>query len=138
MGKAEVEILLTNLSDLNLSKAKVLKSKDVRKLKIKGLVDSGATGLCVPKKYIKQLGLEHVGFTRTRTANGKVRRKVYGDVLVNIMGRKAPFRATELPDDVPPLIGYLILEAFDYVVDSRKQKLIGNPEHGGKWILDEY
>ena len=89
-------------------------------------------------KYIEQLGLEHVGYSRATTANGIVRRRVFGDVLLDIMERAAPFRVTEFPDDVPPLIGYLILEAFDYVIDNRNQKLIGNPEHGGEWVLDEY
>jgi hypothetical protein len=44
----------------------------------------------------------------------------------------------EVPDDCPVLVGQLILEALDFVVDPVKQRLIGNPEHGGEQIYDLY
>lgn len=40
--------------------------------------------------------------------------------------------------NTPPLIGYLVLEEMDFVVDSKSRKLIGNPEHNGKWVIDLY
>ena len=48
MGKVEAGMKLTNLYDLSLSKAKIIKPEEVRTLEVKGLVDSGATGLCLP------------------------------------------------------------------------------------------
>jgi len=42
----------------------------------------------------------------------------------------------EVPDDCPPLIGQLPLEALDFVVDPNGQKLLGNPEHGGQHMID--
>lgn len=44
----------------------------------------------------------------------------------------------EIPDDMPVLIGQLPLEALDCVIDTRNQRLIGNPEHGGEWIMGIY
>ncbi|UCH95084.1 MAG: hypothetical protein JSV88_33190 [Candidatus Aminicenantes bacterium] len=38
----------------------------------------------------------------------------------------------------PPLIGYLVLEAMDFLVDSKSQRIIPNPAHEGKWIIDLY
>jgi hypothetical protein len=38
----------------------------------------------------------------------------------------------------PPLIGYLVLEAMDFVVDPKSQQVIPNPTHEGKWIIDLY
>ncbi|MEW6097408.1 MAG: hypothetical protein AB1567_12955 [bacterium] len=38
----------------------------------------------------------------------------------------------------PPLIGYLVLETMDLVVNTKLQKITPNPEHDGKWIMDLY
>jgi len=40
-------------------------------------------------------------------------------------------------DSVPALIGYLVLEEMDWVVDP-KSGIIGNPKNDGKWIIDMY
>ena len=44
----------------------------------------------------------------------------------------------ELPDDCPPLIGVIPLEILDFVVEPRRQRLIGNPEHGGEQMFDMF
>jgi hypothetical protein len=36
------------------------------------------------------------------------------------------------------LFGQVPLEVLDLVVDSRKQRLIPNPEHGGEQMTEEY
>lgn len=41
-------------------------------------------------------------------------------------------------DNVPALIGYLVLESMDWEVDPKNQRIIGNPENEGKWIVDMY
>jgi hypothetical protein len=43
---------------------------------------------------------------------------------------------SEVADECPVRIGYIPLEALDFVVDPKNQRLIGNPEHGGEFILD--
>jgi hypothetical protein len=45
---------------------------------------------------------------------------------------------TEVPDQVPVLIGQIPLEYLDLVVDLRSQRLIGNPAHGGKQMFELY
>ena len=45
---------------------------------------------------------------------------------------------TEVPDDVPVLIGQLPLEHLDFVVDMPSRSLIGNPAHGGEHMYDLY
>jgi len=41
-------------------------------------------------------------------------------------------------DDCPPLIGVIPLEILDFVVDPTRQRLIGNPNHGGERMFDMY
>lgn len=38
----------------------------------------------------------------------------------------------------PPLIGYLVLENMDLVVNTKSQQVTPNPEHDGKWVMDLY
>jgi hypothetical protein len=40
--------------------------------------------------------------------------------------------------DQPVLIGRIPLVAFDWVVDPKGQRLIGNPEHGREWGMDAH
>jgi len=36
------------------------------------------------------------------------------------------------------LIGVIPLEILDFVVDPKRQRLIGNPEHGGEQMFDMF
>ena len=44
-------------------------------------------------------------------------------------------RVAEDVDNWPALIGFIPLELLDFVVDSRKQWLLGNLDHGGEFVL---
>ena len=43
---------------------------------------------------------------------------------------------TGLPDDVPVLVGHMVLEDLDLCVDI-KEGLIYNPAHDGEWTEDQ-
>lgn len=53
-----------------------------------------------------------------------------------VQGRECTVDVLELPEGSPVLIGQIPLELFDFVIDMRGQRLIGNPDHGGEQILD--
>jgi hypothetical protein len=55
---------------------------------------------------------------------------------LTIQGRDTEMDVMENDELTPPLIGYLVLENMDWVVDVKAQKLIPNPAHDGKWITD--
>jgi len=58
MGKVIVEALVENLDDLTFERLGTLPTDKVRRLEVKNaLVDSGASGLLMPKRMIAQLGL---------------------------------------------------------------------------------
>ena len=48
---------------------------------------------------------------------------------LTIQGRECTIDVADVPNDCPVLIGQIPLEMLDFVVDLRKQKLLGNPEH---------
>ena len=87
-------------------------TEDVRSVEVTdALVDTGATGLSLPKRMIAQLGLEPLRTRRARTSAGPVRVQVYGTVRLTIQG-DCPSEVTELPDDCPMLIGQVPLGSW--------------------------
>ena len=131
-------IKLANLKDINLAEAGIIKPDDIRELIVENaVVDSGATRLSLPKPLIQQLGLEPVGHTRARTTNGVVDRTIYSTVQFTVLERDGTMPVTELPEDVPVLVGHIVLEMLDLCLDIRKG-LIHNPEHDGEWTEDQF
>ena len=137
MGKVIVKIKLTNQSDLVLAKHKATKAVP-RTVEVEALVDTGATRLYLKPSVIKKLGLDRTDTVRSKTTNGDALRYKYEPVRLELMGRAENFDVIEVPEDVPNLIGQVPLEVLDFVVDSRGQKLIGNPAHGGEQMTEEY
>ena len=129
------EIELANLKDMYLAEAGVIKPEDVRQLTVPdALVDTGATGLCLPTSLIKQLGLDRLRTARAQTATGVVDRTIYSDVHFTVLERPGKLEVTDLPDGAPVLIGHMVLEMLDLCVDIQKG-LIYNPAHDGAWII---
>src|SRR5438093_1846716 len=137
MGKVVVRIKLTNLFDMAFFNRRLSKKKP-RQIEVKALVDIGATRLYLKPSVIKRLGLQRVDTVRSQTTNGQVIRYKYEPVQLELMGRKENFDVIEVPESVPNLLGQVPLEVLDFVVDSKCQKLIPNPDHGGEQMTEEY
>ena len=128
-------IELTNQDDLVLVRAGIKNPEDVRRLTVEdALVDTGATGLCLPIPLIEQLGLIPLRKIQVETANGIVERFVYSEVEYTVLERSDTIRVTELSEGMPVLVGHMILEALDLCVDMKKG-LIYNPAHDGEWMI---
>ena len=128
-------IELENLKDLHLAEAGVINSEEVRRLTIENaLVDTGATGLCLPKSLVEQLGLTPLRNIRVQTANGLRSAPFIHEVKYTVLERSHSIQVTDLAEDAPILVGHMILEALDLCVDMRKG-LIHNPAHGGAWTI---
>ena len=100
------------------------------------LIDTGAAMLCLRKKEIESLKLQKRFEKKAVTANGVVTRPIYSAVDVEVDERHFVCEVMEIPDDAPPLMGYLVLEGLDLIADTSAQKLVGNPMHGGKYMVD--
>ena len=128
-------IELENLKDLHAVELGVLNSEDVRRLTVQNaLVDTGATGLCLPKSLIEHLGLTPLRNIRVQTANGPAERTFYSEVKYTVLERSHSIQVTDLPEDAPVLVGHMILEALDLCVDIQNG-LIYNPAHDGEWTI---
>lgn len=139
MGKVLVTAKVENMEDLYGVQQGLIKPEEVRRIEVTdALVDTGATILSLPRRYIAQLGLRPIRARSVKTSAGSAVHQVYGTVRLTIQERDYPCDVLELPDDCPVLVGQLALEALDFVVDPVKQRLIGNPAHGGEWMLELY
>ena len=128
-------IELANQADRVAVELGVLNPEDVRRLTVEdALVDTGATGLCLPTSLIKQLGLTPIRQARAQTATGIVDRFVYSDVHFTLLKRAGKLEVTDLPESAPVLIGHMVLEMLDLCVDIQKG-LIYNPAHDGEWMI---
>ena len=135
--KHTTRIEMANLKDLNLAEAGVIKPEQIRRVAVENaVVDTGATRLALPKPLIEQLGLTPVRSTKALTTNGVVEPTVYSSVEFTVLGRTDNIQVTDLPANVPVLVGHVILELLDLCLDIRKG-LIYNPDHDDEWIEDQ-
>ena len=138
MGKTVVTAKMENVYDLYDVERGLLTADKVRSLEVTdALVDTGATNLSMPRRLIEQLGLKYFTTRQAKTATGMPTR-MYGLVRLAVQDRFCHAEVAEVADDCPVLIGQIPLEALDYVVDPRGQRLIGNPEHGGQQMIELY
>jgi predicted aspartyl protease len=137
MGKVIVKILLTNHADLVVQELKLSK-RPPRTVETEALVDSGATRLYLKPSVIRALGLRPTDRIQSRTTNGTRWRQVYEPVRLEVMGRHGEFNVVEVDEDVPNLVGQIPLEYLDFVLDSKRRRLVPNPEHGERQMTEEY
>lgn len=139
MGKVLVTAKIENLNDLFEVEGGHRKPEDARRIEIAdALVDTGATTLLLPTRFIQQLGLKQFRTRTARTAGGVVTLGIYGMVLLTVQGREARIDVGEVADDMPVLVGQIPLEILDFVVDPQGQRLIGNPAHGGEQMIEVF
>jgi predicted aspartyl protease len=139
MGKVLVSAKIENQSDLIKFKEGNVAPDKIRTLEIPdALVDTGATLLSLPRRFIKQLGLIRHRTRTAKTAAGIISFGIYEPVRLTVQERDCYVEVAEIPDECPVLIGQIPLELLDFVVDSAGGKLIGNPDHGGEQMIEMF
>jgi len=125
VGLFSIEFQVASNEDVIKASLKLLAKDKVRRLTIRGLVDSGAARLVLPKSVVKQLGLPLAGKVKVRYADGRTRtRDLVQGVLVEIQGRRDTFSAIVEPTRKEALIGAIVLEDLDFLVDCQNQRLV--------------
>ena len=112
-----------------IEKVKVTNFKDTSKsIEIEAVVDTGATMSVLPMDLIQKLGLEKIDEVNVRYADNSIkRREVYGWIILEIAGRKAVFDVLAEDEGAQPLIGQIVLERLDLVIEPSTRKVIPNP-----------
>lgn len=139
MGQVRVTALFENLGDIEARERGLMPADQVRSVEVTdALVDTGSSGLMLPKRLISQLGLRHFRTHQARGIGGTVSMPMYSVVRLTIQGRECALDVGEISDDLPVSIGQIPLEALDWVVDPKGQRSIGNPEYGGEHMMDAF
>jgi len=116
MGKVTEKVTIVNLLDRTKS------------AEIEAVVDTGATMLVLPEDVVVQLGLEKVEEVKVRYANNHVETKqIYGIVTLEMKGRIGNFDVLAEAEGSQPLIGQMVLERLDMVVEPSTRRVIPNP-----------
>mgnify|MGYP001595929358 CR=1 FL=1 len=138
MGSTIEKVEIQNYTDIVDAKKGLIAESEIRTVEVEGIADTGATYLCLPPSVIEQLGLLYSHSRNVKTANGIVERRTFLGAYITIKDRYELMSVMENDHQTPPLIGYLVLEALDFVVDPKSQALIPNPASEGKWMADLY
>lgn len=143
MATDEVRVIVTALiesyDDVRAEEEGLIPDTQVRRIEVNDArVDSRATYVSMPHRLIQQLGLKRIKIVQVKTVAGLVSFGIYDQVKLTIQGRDCEVRVAEVADNCPVLIGQIPLEMLDFVIDREGQKLIGNPDHGGEWMIDMY
>jgi clan AA aspartic protease len=130
MGLVYAEITLVNGGDQYMNKKNLIADSEVRKIKVKMLVDSGAYMLAINEETMHQLGLVSEEERSAQMADGSiVTFPVVGPINVYFENRKATCSAMVLPGSTEMLLGAIPMEEMDVLIHPTTNRLIVNPAH---------
>ncbi|MCY4119396.1 MAG: retroviral-like aspartic protease family protein [Acidobacteria bacterium] len=129
MGEVVVDVELENSADRAVFERGHGRASDIRSSTVEAIVDTGAVMLVLPQNVVERLGMNVLRTVVVTYADErKEERPVAGPLTVRIGNR---FMITECVVGPPlsqPLLGQIVLEALDLVVDCAKRTLGPRPE----------
>jgi predicted aspartyl protease len=137
VGRFNVELEVANNDDLALVRRGLLSPDQVRRETIPGMVDSGATKLVLPQAVVKRLGLPLGNKVKVRYADGrKAQREEAEGVYVQLLGRHGTFTAIVEPRRETALVGEIVLEDLDLLVDCIAQRVVPRDPSGAIYEIE--
>ena len=129
VGEVRVSVELQNYDDVRDAARGRLSTDSVRRATIDVLVDTGASMLVLPRDLVDSLGLETIDRSVVEYADGRRGEvDVAGTVRIRVSGRTAETRAIVGPAGTEPLLGQIVLEMMDLLVDCGRNELVPRPE----------
>jgi predicted aspartyl protease len=125
VGRFNVDIEVANNDDLALMYRGLLQPNQVRRETILAVVDSGAAKLVLPQSVVKHLGLRLGNKINVRYADGRrAQRRQAEGAYVELLGRHGTFAAIVEPKRQTGLVGAIVLEDLDLLVDCTTQRVV--------------
>lgn len=129
VGEVRVKVELENAKDAILRAGGRRRGKRVRRRRVEAIVDTGAVMNLLPEDLADSLGLEVIGKTVVTTADARrVTLDIAGPVTLTLAGRTWTTDCLIGPPGCAVLIGQLVLERLDLIVDSAKRTVTVRPE----------
>ena len=129
MGEVKVNVALENYGDRELVIRGFLPEDQVRSQRVDVVVDSGAVMLVLPQDLVEVLGLRMLRKAIVTYADErKEERDIAGVVSVKVAGRTVETNCVVGPPGSEALLGQIVLEEADLLIDCANQRLIARPE----------
>jgi len=129
MGEVRTRLVLENQSDRILAEAGYLDSVRVRRVELDALVDTGAVMTLLPQDVVEALGLPIDGKMIVTLANEEKIELPRARLLSLALGdRQMDTDCLVGPPQCEPLVGQLVLERLDLIVDPVKRVVSPRPE----------
>ena len=124
MGRFSVDLIVANNRDVvNLADGESVLDK-VKHVLVSGVVDSGAARLVLPQRVVDDLQLKVDSEMTVRFADNRLaKRQIVSNVWLQLLGRHSVFTAVVEPAREDALIGAIVLEELDLLVDCLTQSL---------------
>jgi predicted aspartyl protease len=129
MGEVRAKLILENQGDRVLAEAGHLESSRVRRIELEALVDTGAVMTLLPQDVVEALGLPLDGKIIVTLANEEKVELTRARLLSLTLGdRQMDTDCLVGPPQCEPLLGQLVLERLDLIVDPVKRTVTPRPE----------
>lgn len=129
MGEVVVDVELENSVDRAVFLRGHGEASDIRSSTVEAIVDTGAVMLVLPQNVVERLGVNILRTVVVTYADERrEERPVAGPLTVRIGNRFMTTDCIVGPPLSQPLLGQIVLEALDLVVDCAKRTLGPRPE----------
>jgi hypothetical protein len=129
VGEVRTSAVLENGVDAGLVDRGMLDPSAVRRVQADMLVDADAVNVLLPQDMVEALGLDLRGKTVVTLANDQnVEMPFAGPLLFTTVGRTMFTDCLVGPPKCEPLLGQIVLERLDLIVDPNKRRLTVRPE----------
>ena len=129
MGEVRAAVVLENGDDRSLARRGVLDPQAIRRVEADLLVDTGAVLVLLPQDMVEALGLGAMDKAVVTLANDeKVEMSIAGPLVLTAVGRTMNTDCLVGPPRWEPLLGQVVLERLDLIVDPIKRQLTVRPE----------
>ncbi len=109
MGLIYADLELVSADDIALERKGYIKKEDIKKEKVKALVDSGAYMMCINEHIKSQLDLSVVDTMEAELADGTSHNMdVVGPIIINFKNRTTSCNAAVLPGESEILLGSIL------------------------------
>jgi predicted aspartyl protease len=124
MGRVLVTFTLMNYQDVVAVELGHLTPDKIRQIAVQGVIDTGAARLVLPEGAARQIGLPDAGTASVRYADHRREdRPMVKDAFVQLLGRGGVFTAILESNRSDALIGAIVLEELDLVVDCLRHEV---------------
>ncbi len=129
MGEVRAQVRLENYNDSVLHRSGKLKKRSIRTKTIEAVVDTGAVVTLLPQDLVEALGLEVIDRRVVQLANDeRIELDLAAATNLTVAGRTMLTDCLVGPPGCEPLLGQIVLEHLDLIVDPARRLLTVRPE----------